>query len=120
MRGGEVIRIRAEQWESMRQSRIGEFQEQLARTVLLRRPEWCDGGVIEHARRVAEDILDKAGSHGIFMAEDVPRFFDFVLHYGLDYHGQSELTWALDILNAPGLTGDGKLDALDSERRNRQ
>lgn len=115
-----MIRIRAEQWESMRQSRISEFQDQLTRTVSLRRPEWCGGGKLERARLVADEILDKAGSHGIFMAEDVPRFFDFVLHYGLDYHGQSDLTWALDILNAPGWTGDGKLDALDSERRNRR
>ncbi len=67
----------------------------------------------ERIRLVVQDSARKAQGYGVEHEEDIRRFTEYLVIYGMRFDVREETRWMGDILRRKDLSGPAKMDLID-------
>ena len=104
-----MLVIRKEQMKAFADARYRAFAVEACRHCRLRHPEICSLWSEDKLRRIVDNGLLRARSHGFETAADLIRFLDLAVTEGVDF---DESSWAGPILAEKQYGPKARLDAL--------
>lgn len=105
-----MLVIRTDQLHVLADSRLQQFEVDIAAHLRARFPSASCTATIERSREFVRESVRIAKGFGITQAYELRRFTELRVEYGENVH---LLDWAAQILNDPTLSGCGKMERID-------
>ncbi len=109
-----MLLIRKEQMEVLSAYMREQFEWRMVEHLRATFPDRTRDLPNERIRVVVRDSIRKAESYGIEYEDDIRRFIEYLVIYGLQLDTQAETQWIGDILRRNDLDGTAKMNLIDS------
>jgi len=99
-----MLRIRKEQYDSLVQQAVRDFENRMYAHVTKVFPDECKALGEEGVRRSIKEGIERAARYGIEVEQDVARYIDLMFILGHGFDKDAELPWAGEILEDRNLS----------------
>ena len=109
-----MLILRKEQMNVLRAYMSEQFEQRMTNHIRETFPDRIKDIPDERIRVVVQNSMKKAESFGIEYEDDIRRFIEFLIIYGIQLDVRQETQWIGDILRRNDLDGTAKMDLIDS------
>ena len=109
-----MLVIRKEQMEVLSAAMRDQFEWRMVDHLRTKFPDRTQEFPDEKIRLVVQDSMRKAKGYNIEYEDDIRRFIEYLVIYGIRLDVREETQWIGDILRRDDLTGTAKMDLIDS------
>jgi hypothetical protein len=107
-----VLTIRKEQFDAISATRRSDFEDRVARHLLLFFPDKLALLRPDELRAFIRHGSTRASIHGLNTERDICKYLDIMCVFGRDFDTDKRLTWAAEILRRPFRTSRLKMNRL--------
>jgi hypothetical protein len=109
-----MLVIRKEQMDILSAHMRARFEWRMVDHLRAKFPDRTKELPDEKIRLVVQDSMRKAKGYHIEYEDDIRRFIEYLVIYGIRLDVREETQWIGDILRRDDLTGTAKMDLIDS------
>ena len=109
-----MLTIRKEQMDVLSAYMHHQFEQRMIKHLRAKFPDRTKDLPDERIRLVVQDSIRKAKGYDIEYEDDIRRFTEYLVIYGMRFDVREETRWIGDILRRDDLTGTAKMDLIDS------
>lgn len=108
-----MLVIRREQMDVLSAYMRAQFEQRMVNHLRAKFPERTQDLPDERIRSVVQNSTKKAESYGIEYEDDIRRFIEYLVIYGVRLDTREETWWIGDVLRRNDLNGAAKMDLID-------
>ena len=109
-----MLSIRKEQMDVLSAYTRNQFEQRMIKHLRAKFPDRTKDLPDERIRLVVQDSMRKAKGYDIEYEDDIRRFTEYLVIYGMRFDVREETRWIGDILRRDDLNGTAKMDLIDS------
>jgi hypothetical protein len=108
-----MLTIRKEQMDVLSTHMRNQFEQRMIKHLRAKFPDRTKDLPDERIGLVVQDSMRKAKGYGVEYEEDIRRFTEYLVIYGMRFDVREETRWIGDILRRKDLSGAAKMDLID-------
>jgi hypothetical protein len=108
-----MLSIRQEQMDVLSAHMRHQFEQRMIKHLRAKFPDRTKDLPDERIRLVVQDSMRKAKGYNIECEDDIRRFTEYLVIYGMRFDVREETRWIGDILRRKDLSGAAKMDLID-------
>ncbi len=109
-----MLTIRQEQMEVLSAHMRNQFEQRMIKHLRAKFPDRTKDLPDKRIHLVVQDSMRKAKGYHIEYEDDIRRFIEYLVIYGIRLDTREETQWIGDILRRDDLNGTAKMDLIDS------